>query len=117
MFFFLAILFLYLGRKIGWALSRGFFYPAQAVLSLAGLLVWGVLVGFAISALIAWQHPGAFAKWVFGFCLGAYIAIPNYGLFQESMISDEAQLRHATVRTVPLLAYLATELAIQAIGV
>ena len=111
LYVFWALIFLYSGRKVGWALSKGFFYPAPAMLAFAGLIIWGVMVGWVTSSLIVWQHPSVILKWVLGFALGAYVAIPNFGLFQESTIPDEVQARHALVSSVPLLSYILTELA------
>lgn len=110
-FIFAAFVFMMVGRKVGWTLSRGVFYPAPMIVSLIGVVFWGIAVGWSMSGLIGWQHPNALLKWVFGFALAAYVAIPNFGLFNESTIPDEAQSKHTMISSVPLIAYIVTEFA------
>jgi len=110
-FAFAAVVFMVVGRKLGWLLSRAFLYPAPIALSLVGTVVWGVLVGFSISTLIGWLHPGSILRWVLGFALGAYVSIPNFGLFNEGTIPDADQSRHLMISNVPLVAYVVTEFA------
>jgi hypothetical protein len=110
-FIFAALVFMMIGRKIGWGLSKAFLYTAPVVLSFIGMVIWGIGVGWCMSGLIGWLHPNAVVKWIMGFALAAYVAIPNYGLLQESSIPDEAQMRHALITWVPLIAYVVTEFA------
>ena len=112
-FGFAAIVFMMVGRKLGWLVSKAFLYPAPITLSLVGTVVWGVLVGFSMSALIGWLHPGSILKWVLGFALGAYVSIPNYGLFNQGSIPDFEQPRHLMISNVPLVSYVVTEFATQ----
>ena len=56
--------------------------------------------------------PGAISRWIFGYALGAYIAIPNYGLVLEATIPDAHVPRHRIISRVPLLAYLAGTVAL-----
>jgi hypothetical protein len=44
-----------------------------------------------MDVLIGWLHPNVVIKWIMGFALAAYVAIPNYGLLQESSIPDDKQ--------------------------
>lgn len=104
-----ALVFMYVGRRIGWVFSRGVLYRAPIPLSILGTLIWGVLVGFAMSRLIGALHPNVWLKWILGFTLGAYVAIPNYGLFQDSSIPDSELPRHLIISNAPLLMYVATE--------
>ena len=110
-FVFAAFVFMLIGRKVGWALSKGLFYPAPIPVSLIGVVLWGIGVGWCMSRLIGWQHPNGVLKWIFGFALAAYVSIPNYGLIDESTIPDHAQPRHIMILWVPLFAYIATEFA------
>jgi hypothetical protein len=75
-------------------LSKLIFYPAPAVISFINLIGWGVVVAVGMDVLIAWLHPNVVIKWIMGFALAAYVAIPNYGLLQESSIPDDKQMRH-----------------------
>jgi hypothetical protein len=45
-----------------------------------------------------------------GFALGAYVAVPNYGLFREDTIPAEDMDRHRVISICPLLAYIVIEL-------
>ena len=78
-----------------------------------GVVIWGVVTGWSMSSLIGWQHPNVILKWVLGFALAAYVAIPNYGLIQESTIPDSDQARRTMISFVPLIAYVVTEFATQ----
>ncbi|PYV75688.1 MAG: hypothetical protein DMG96_16405 [Acidobacteria bacterium] len=82
-------------------------------MSFAGTVVWGLGVGVGMSSLIGWLHPGAVLKWILGFALGAYVAIPNYGLFAESTIPDSDLPRHSMISHWPLVTYIVTEFATQ----
>ena len=110
-FVFASLVFMYAGRRLGWALSKGFFYSVPAVLSVVGTIIWGIVVGWVMSSLIGWQHPNLVIRWIMGFALGAYVAVPNYGLIQESTIPDSEQARHTVISFVPLIAYVVTEFA------
>ena len=111
LFFFAALVFMMIGRRIGWGFSKALLYPAPVVLSFIGVVIWGIGVGWSMSGLIGWLHPNAVVKWIMGFALGSYVAIPNYGLFQESSIPDDARIRHEMITWVPLIAYAVTEFA------
>ncbi len=112
-FIFISLVFMVIGRKFGWWLSKLIFYPAPAFISFINLIGWGVAVAWGMDVLIGWLHPNAVVKWIMGFCLAAYVAIPNYGLFQESSIPDDKQMRHMMISWLPLLVYIATEIALR----
>ncbi|MGH9500378.1 MAG: hypothetical protein ACRD3L_14650 [Terriglobales bacterium] len=102
---------MFVGRKIGWSLSKGFFYVAPMVLAVAGVAVWGIVVGYGMSYLIGATHPNLILRWILGFALGAYVAIPNFGLFNESTLPDSVMSRHFMISTLPLVTYIVTEVA------
>jgi hypothetical protein len=112
-FFFASLVFMVVGRKLGWTLSKAILYPAPAVVSFIGMVIWGIVVGYGMSGLIGWLHPNVILRWILGFALAAYVAIPNYGLFQPSTIPDYQQVRHTMISWVPLVAYVAMEFATQ----
>jgi hypothetical protein len=105
-FVLIAIVGMYLGRKLGWGLAKAVLYPAPKAVFVAASIAWGCLVALLIHILINWQHPHWVLKFVFGFALGWYVAIPNFGLFTESTIPPYAVKRHLLISFRPPLAYL-----------
>lgn len=99
---------MYVGRKIGWALSKRILYTAPSIT--AGLVsaVWGIGVAFLMFELIRWQNPNIILKIIMGYALGLYIAVPNFGLFLEDSIPDYARSRHFMISLGPTLAYITT---------
>ena len=103
-----ALVFMYIGRRVGWALSKNILYIAGSGAVIVALcLVWGVAVAYCVHALIAWLHPHIVVKVIFGYMLGAYVAIPNYGLVAESTIPEHAMPRHNLISMLPLWTYIA----------
>ncbi|MFI5089952.1 MAG: hypothetical protein ACHP7P_07825 [Terriglobales bacterium] len=92
-------------------MSKAYLYPAPIVLSFVGAAAWGVIVGLGMSGLIGWLHPNAILKWILGFALAAYVAVPNFGLFKKSTIPDSEQPRHLMISNLPLVTYVITEFA------
>lgn len=111
-FFLLAVAFMYVGRKLGWTLSRAVLYTAPAGLVVALCIGWGLLVAFAIRELLNWQQPGVILRWLFGYWLGAYVAVPNFGLFSRASITPEARGRHNLVSNVSMLVYIVASVAL-----
>ncbi len=111
-FIVLAFVYMYIGRKIGWVLSRNILYSASAGVTALLCVGWGIAVGSCIHALIALLDPNTIVKVIFGFLLGAYVAIPNYGLVAESSIPPHAMPKHNMIFTLPVLAYVLTLLAL-----
>jgi hypothetical protein len=107
----MALVFMYIGRKIGWVLSRAILYPAHVGVSALLCIGWGIGVAYAMHALIAWQQPNIIVKIIFGFLLGAYVAVPNYGLVAESSIPPHAMPKHNMILTLPVFVYIASSVA------
>ena len=106
MFVFCSLVFSYIGRKIGWALSKLLMYKSPVYFCVGLCLLWGTLVAVAIQALIVWRDPGTILKWIFGYLLGCYVAIPNFGLFQEPTIPREIRGRHLLISCLPEVTYI-----------
>lgn len=102
----LSLVFMYIGRRIGWAVSKNVLYLSRIPLIITLCLLWGVAVAYAIHALIVWQHPNIILKIIFGFMLGAYVAIPNYGLIAESTIPPDALPKHNLISMLPMWTYI-----------
>jgi hypothetical protein len=110
-FFFSTLAFLYAGRKLGWACSRRLYSASLSAVVTFGLL-WGAAVAGSIRGLVLWQEPGAMLRWVMGYALGAYVAIPNFGLLDETTVPPEATPCHVLLKAVPLAVYLACLMAL-----
>lgn len=116
-FFFVAMIFLYIGRKVGWALSRGVLYTASLPTLVLLCVVWGGAVALVVRFGIDAQQPQVVLRWIMGYALGAYVAIPNYGLVDKSTIPDEALVQDTLMTMVPLLTYIAGSIAMAVIPV
>jgi hypothetical protein len=111
-FFLLAIVFLWVGRKLGWFLSRAVLYAAPAGLAIAVCVAWGAGVAEVVRLLIDYQQPGVILRWVMGYALGAYVAVPNFGLLVESTVPDYARGRHLMVSTLPQCVYIVASIVL-----
>jgi len=111
-----AIAGMYVGRKLGWWLSHSVLYTARTWVAAFVCVFWAVAVAGGIYGLIGWQDPGLVIRLVLGYALGAYVAIPNYGLVGESTVPTEARPRHEMVSGLPLGAYAAGLIAVRLSG-
>lgn len=97
---------IFLGRKIGWALSRGYLYSAPWLGLVVGCVAWGALTAISVETLLHWLQPNVFVKWIFGYGAGVYAAIPNYGLVDEQTVPEHALPKHTAIKAVSLLVYI-----------
>jgi hypothetical protein len=104
---------MYLGRRLGWWLSKHFLYFASTGSILAFAVIWGGLIAILIQGLIVWQHPNWILKWVFGFGQGAYISVPNFGLIDESTIPQHAAKKHLLISGAPLAAFIILSIVVE----
>src|SRR5260221_34753 len=105
-FVIIALVGMYPGRRFGWLLSRAVLYSASSAVVIAACIIWGALVAYLIHLLIGWQHPHWILKAIFGFALGCYVAIPNYGLLDESTIPPEAMKTHELISLLPFWIFI-----------
>jgi hypothetical protein len=106
MAFFLGCLFsTWIGNRIGWAISRNLLYASSWAVSAVVCFAWGIGVAYALRLFILAAHPGLLLK-IFGYGAGAYIAIPNYGLLDESTMPDYKMPRHVFIKGVPMVLYI-----------
>jgi hypothetical protein len=105
-FFFVALIGMYVGRRLGWGLSKSILYPGPTVLAVLSCIFWGGIVAVLVHRLIQWQQPGLVLKLIMGYALGAYVSIPNLGLIKETTIPEQANPRHTLISGVPLITYI-----------
>ena len=113
MFFaFLGIVVLMFGRYVGWFVSRAFLYTAPKPIAVILCIAWGVCIAFLMRILINYCEPNVYARRIMGYSLGAYVAVPNFGLIDETTITDDAQGRHSMISNVPFDVYIAASIAL-----
>jgi len=78
---------IYVGRKIGWALTKGLLYRLNLVIAVILLSLWGGGMGFAVGYLDWNLNPHWIIKVIFGLFGGLYVAQPNFGLLQRDAIA------------------------------
>ena len=110
-FFFVALIFMYLGRKIGWLISRAILYRSPTIIAILVCIAWGLAIALVIQELIRLLQPVLLLKAIMGYGLGLYLAIPNFGLVNESTIPPNARPRHTLISGFPAIVYIAASLA------
>ena len=107
-FFLITMIFMYIGRKIGWIVSKIVLY--NLVLPIWGVIVlcifWGISVAYLIHSIILWQHPHLILRIIFGYALGCYVAYPSYGLWDKSTLSSEMRNRETIIDFVSSVSYI-----------
>lgn len=106
MYFVISILILIIGRLWGWRISRLFLYRDPLPWCIIFCAVHGMATAILITQMLSAFHPPLWAKIVFGYCLGAYVSIPNFGLMDESTLTDAEKPRHLLVHLVPFSVYI-----------
>jgi len=96
---------IYLGRRIGWSLSRSILYPSSTAVASVVCLLWGAGVASLLRLSFNTFHPGLIVK-ILAYGAGGYISTPNFGLFLEGSIPFEIQPRHQLVTTLPFVAFV-----------
>jgi MFS family permease len=105
-FIVIALVGMYIGRRLGWLLSRKTLYITRLAVVVVLCIVWGLLIAYLVHLLINWQHPYWILKIIFGFALGGYVAMPNVGLVAESSIPPNARQRHLLISLLPFWIYV-----------
>jgi len=112
LFFFLTcILGLWVGRRVGWWISKALLYAGPLVPVILVLLVWGSGTALLLRLAIDWLHPGTTLK-VIGFGAGGYVSNPAFGLVREDTIPDSERDRHLLVNNLPLGVYIVAAIAL-----
>lgn len=98
-------------RRIGWFISKNFLYWTKISFLIIGTIIWSLLVAYLLHILIQWQNPGLIIKIIFGYGFGAYLSIPDYGLFAKNTMSDEDQIRNTLITFVSLITFILLSIA------
>ena len=92
-FIFIASIFMFFGRKLGWILSKKFLYTSPLTLALSLSFLWGFIIATGMFILINWQNPILILRIVLGYALGCYVSIPNFGLLDETRLPEGGQFK------------------------
>jgi hypothetical protein len=101
-----SIVLLYLGRRFGWWLSKASLYGDALLVILVECVIWGCLVAGLTHTLIVWHHPHWILRWVFGFGIGLYVSVPNFGLIREDIVPEHAMSRHTMISQLPIWVFI-----------
>lgn len=114
-FFLIAMFGMYIFRKIGWIFSRTVLYnPKISNLSTAFFcIIWAILTAILVHLSILWQQPNIVMKIIFGYILGAYVSIPNFGLVDESTIPIEKIHHHKLIGNISVVSYILSIILIE----
>jgi hypothetical protein len=95
---------MFIGRKVGWAFSEAILSggPLRVIISLC--VAWGMLFGFGLHVLIREFQPSLIAL-VFGYGVGTYASVPNFGLFAPGSIPSMREDRRSLIEAAPWLAF------------
>lgn len=94
-----------LARPLGWYLSRHLLYPGPALLAGAMAALWGAVIAIGVGEAIQYFQPSLIIQIIFGYGMGAYLSMPNYGL--SSGTEHIMIRRHAVVQNIPLVTFIA----------
>lgn len=101
-----SLVLLYLGRKLGWWLSKASLYDDPLPVVLIECVIWGGLVAYLMHDLIIWHRPHWILRWVFGFGVGSYVSVPSFGLIRDDTIPEHARSRHEMVSMLPMWVFI-----------
>lgn len=105
----MSMIFMPIGRKLGWSLSRNvlFRFDVSQNKSLVISIGWSVLVLISVLLLINYFNPYWVVKWTLGYALGMYVANPCFGLINEATIPQGREReRYEIINTIPQIFYL-----------
>jgi len=112
-FFFGVLLEIYIGRKLGWSLSRRVLYSCNWLICIATCLIWSVGLAYGLRLAILKTNPNWLLR-AFGYGASAYIAVPNYGLTNLGIwLRNTAYpyMWHNFLRTWPIVFFVVASIA------
>lgn len=110
-FFICCIVAPFVGRKIGWSLSRRVFYSTPSGVAVPLCLLWGIAIALGFRYLVLWLKPNIILA-VIGFAAGGYVSIPDYGIGEVWMAPYGSATRKDIVSNFPFLIYLLSSVAL-----
>jgi hypothetical protein len=100
---------MFIGRSLGWALSKEMLYGGPLPITIILCIIWGALFGYALHFLIRTFDPSAVAK-VFAYGAAAYVSVPNFGL--SAKVPSVMEDRHFLIEVVPFIAFVAVSITL-----
>jgi hypothetical protein len=98
---------MFIGRSLGWSLSKTMLYGGPLPVTVILCIAWGVLFAYGLHVLIRIFEPGIIAL-IFAYGAGGYVSIPNFGLFAKGSIPSMVQQRHFLIEVMPFSAFAIT---------
>jgi hypothetical protein len=95
---------MYIGRKVGWAISKSVLYAAPTLVAILLCLMWGGLIAVIIQLVLDFFRPTIVLALIFGYGMGAYVSVPNFGLFAS--VPPQAEGREMLIQIMPFLTYV-----------
>ncbi len=111
LFIFISLLSLYIFRKLGWFVSKNGLYGSHIVTVSVVCFLWGLAISYLFHILIQWQDPNVIVKTIFGYGVGAYVSVPNYGLVDDSTVPEYKLSRHQLISLLPWIVFALSSLA------
>ena len=111
-FFFGCVSAMWLGRKIGWGISRNILYTSGWFVCIVVCLTWTGGLAYGFHRFILATNPVLLLK-ILGYGIGWYTSIPNFGLVRgEATIPKAALSRHRFISTVPSVFFLSASVVL-----
>ncbi len=106
MFILLSLISLFPFRRLGWILSKILYRLNNIIISIIFSVIWGSGIALIVIVGVNYYSPHIIIKIVFGYMLGGYLAVPNYGLVQESTASDSRFPNHFVISNLALIVFV-----------
>jgi hypothetical protein len=103
MFLFVGSIALFLGRKIGWWISRNFLYAIPFIPMFIACVLWSAVLAFFYRNLVLHYSPNLILK-IIGYGAGTYTAIANYALF-AGIPDPDGQRRDDAISNIGMVSF------------
>ena len=95
-------------RRVGWFLSKNFFYTIQTPIAMILSIAWGFFIFYIFNLITLYFNPNLFLKWILGFTASIYVANPAYGLISENTIPSKDLPKHQIINSFGILTFVIT---------